>query len=297
MFFISLLALLILIGAFLVVLSGGQHEYSALRNIEKTTKVIEKKETDFQKLEKKLDIGAHFIGKHNGLKIALFAAGLLIISCGILGPLLTNAQFGIFLGLIITAAYTSRAIFEVMIRFRKNLLSQLERIFSSIRNNLSTGMTLDYAVNESLKYNREEPLGPSLGSFIRSAEGNFLEKFPQWLQSVQRIYRLKQLAESSQLLALELNHTNNQEEAFVHAATSINNRQKINDKQKNTLFISFITLDFMVFGYLALLFMIIPQISPDWWASSERPLIIFLTGFALWSAYLITILISFRRQA
>ena len=71
----------------------------------------------------------------------------------------------------------------------------------------------------------------------------------------------------------------------------------MNDKQKNTLFVSFFTLDFMIAGFLALVYFVVPQVGKTWWASNERPLLMFGSCIILWGAYALTVFISLRRQA
>lgn len=243
----------------------------------------------------------NFIGRGIVLKLIIPCLIILLISIIFIGPLLTNASFGLLLGLVISLAYSLRLICHLSSNFRSKLLTQIERVLVSIRNNLSTGMTLDYAVANTLKFNQDYPLGPNLSRFIKLSETNFIEHFPLWLKGLERTFRLKELGQASQVLKLELAHTTNQEEAFINASNSIADRIKVNDKQKNTILMTFFTMDFMVIAFLAILFLIIPNISYDpelsWWQSASRPLVVFISAMVVWSAYLITVALTLWRQS
>jgi Flp pilus assembly protein TadB len=266
---------------------------------------IQNKESQLKEFEneiyKSVPELSNYIGQGALFKLFLPALFILTISIAVLGPSLTNPVLGLILGTIIALAYIARIYYHQARAFRSKLLLQLERILISIRNNLSTGMVLDYAVGHSLKFNQEAPLGPNLARFIKIADTKFLEHFPLWLKSLQKNYRLKELAEASQLLKLELRQTHNQEEAFINAAQRIAERIKLNQKQQNTIMVTFITMDFMILAFLGVLFFIIPGISvnPDhnWWNSTSRVLSVFISGSVLWGAYLTTVLISLWRQA
>lgn len=296
MFFATIVIMIVLVVALMFAIAGSHHEYYGLRQSQSTIQLKKFKKSKLEEFEQKYSLLANRIGEGSFPRLVLCSTITFALSCFILGPWLTNAQFGVFLGLVIAVAYVSRFYFVIATKFREKLLSQLERILISIRNNLSTGMTLDYAVNDCVKYNQEAPLGAHLKSFVKLSEGNFLERFPLWLANVQRTFKLKELAESSQLLGLELVNTSNQEDAFISAAKHIANRRKANKRQKNTLNISFFTLDFMVAGFFALVFYIIPSISQTWWASDGRPLVMFQTALMVWGAYAITVIISLWRQ-
>lgn len=227
--------------------------------------------------------------------LIIFLLALLVIA-----PLLTNVQFAVPLALIITMAYGSRVYYSLKTNFRSKVLLQLERILRAIRNNLSTGMTLDYAVNNAIKFNMEKPLGPHLQKFIKVSETNFLENFPKWLLSIKQIFKINELAKSSQLLALELKYSTNQEEAFLNAVSQVSDRISANRKQKNTVLLAMFTMDFMVIALFAALFFVIPNISMtteiSWWDSARRPLIVFISAAVVWFAYFITVFIMLRRQ-
>ncbi|MDA0771627.1 MAG: hypothetical protein O3C63_01655 [Cyanobacteria bacterium] len=243
---------------------------------------------------------SNYIGKGVVLKFVLPALFITVVSIVFIGPLLTNPGLGLLLGLIIAAAYLARLFYHNSSSFRSKLLSQLERVLMSIRNNLSTGMVLDYAVANTLKFNNEYPLGPKLAKFIKVSETNFIENFPLWLKSLEQNFRLRELARASQLLKLELTHTSNQEEAFINAAANIAERISLNQKQKNIIMITFFTMDFMVIAFLAVLFFVIPGISfnPNlsWWDSESRVFVVFISSLVIWSAYLLTVLITLWRQ-
>ncbi len=242
----------------------------------------------------------NFIGKGIVFKLIIPCLVIFIVCAFFVGPLLTNLKLGLLLGLIIASAYSLRLLYHLSSIFRSKLLSQIERVLVSIRNNLSTGMTLDYAVSNTLKFNQEYPLGPNLARFIKLSETNFIENFPLWLKGLERTFRLKELGRASQILKLELAHTTNQEEAFINASDQITDRIKVNDKQKNTILMTFFTMDFMVIAFLGILFLIIPNISYDpelqWWESASRPLVVFISALVVWSAYLITVALTLWRQ-
>lgn len=225
---------------------------------------------------------------------------IFMIALVAIAPLLTNVQLAVPLALIITLAYGSRVFYSLKTGFRSKVLLQLERILRAIRNNLSTGMTLDYAVNNAVKFNMEKPLGPHLQKFIKVSETNFLENFPKWLLSIRQIFKIKELAKSSQLLALELKYSANQEEAFINAVAQVSDRVSANRKQKNTVLLSMFTMDFMVIALFAVLFFVIPNISMttevSWWDSGRRPLVVFISAAVIWLAYFITVFIMLRRQ-
>ena len=242
----------------------------------------------------------NFIGRGIVMKLIIPCVAIFIVCGFFLGPMLTNLSLGLFLGLIISLAYSLRLLYHLSSGFRSKLLKQIERVLVSIRNNLSTGLTLDYAVANTLKFNQEYPLGPNLARFIKLSETNFIENFPLWLRGLERTFKLKELGRASQVLKLELAHTTNQEEAFINAADHISDRIKINDKQKNTVLMTFFTMDFMVLAFLAILFLIIPNISYDpelsWWQSSSRPFVVFISALVVWLAYLITVVLTLWRQ-
>ncbi len=296
-FFLALIFIIVALIILMMTISSAHFDYFGSKSVEELTERKNTKQSALEEFEAKFTYGENFFGKHSAFKIFLAAVFFGIVCCFGLGPYITNPQLGLVLGLVMTVAYTSRFIFHYVTSFRSKLLQQLERIFMSIRNNLSTGMTLDYAVNESIKYIKEEPLGPHLRSFVKLSEGNFLERFPSWLHNVQRTFRLKELAESAQLLSLELAYTNNQEEAFINAAKQVSNRFKTNKKQRNTLNIGFITLDFMTLGFLGLVLLLIPQISEIWWTSEGRPMVVFSSAIIVWLAYAVTVSVALWRQS
>jgi hypothetical protein len=240
-----------------------------------------------------------YLGEDSTFKFTVLSFLLIILCSFCAGPFLTDACLGPMLGLLIASAYIMRIFFHLSLSFRIKLLGQLERILLSIRNYLSTGMTLDYSVYETAKHNQEAPLGPNLLRFIKVADSNFVEKFPAWLKSVRKLYRIQELSESAQLLSLELAYTNNQEQSFLNAASAAVARNKANKQQRNILSISFFTLDFIVFCFLGTLFFIIPEFNSGdaaWWNSPERTKVVFLTSALIWGLYAASILIALRRR-
>jgi Flp pilus assembly protein TadB len=119
----------------------------------------------------------YYLGDRISFKFLIPSLLIFFVSCAFIAPLLTSIKFSIPLGLIISLAYISRLFYSHQVNFRSKLLRQLERILRSIRNNLSTGMTLDYAVTSTIKYSQEKPLGQELKAFIKLSDTNFLENF------------------------------------------------------------------------------------------------------------------------
>jgi hypothetical protein len=234
--------------------------------------------------------------------LRLVAPSLLFLALGLLviGPILVGPKLGLVLGLLIGLAYVSRLILHCYLVFRDSLLAQIDRVLLSIRNNLSAGMTLDYAVTDVAIVSHDEPIASDLRGFLQRAEVNFLESFPSWLDTLRHKFHLRSLAKSSQLLGLELHYTNNQEEAFLDAVNSVHNSLSTNKKQRSTLTITLFTLDFIVLAFFAVLFYVIPSftLSSDlsWWNSADRPWVIFQSGLVIWGAYLLTIAVALGRQ-
>lgn len=235
------------------------------------------------------------------LTIKLFIPLTLLFSFSILilGPSLSGIKFGPILGLIIFIAYSSRLIYHLLSKQRSKLFGELARILTAIRNNLSTGQSLDYAVNQSINNKNSSTISDNLANFIRTNNSNLIQSFPGWLNLIEKQYRISHLAKYSQLLALELKHNNNQEEAFINAVELIDEKQEQNKKQKNTIQITFITLDFMVLAFLGVIFFVIPGLSFSdeikWWESQRRELVVFISGTVLWLCYLLTIFTKFWR--
>jgi hypothetical protein len=304
MFYFAVILIVIISAWIIYLLSQNSSDYLSLY---RESEILEARELPSSKLElleaellESLPELNNFIGKGIVTKLVIPSFVILLLSIIFLGPILTNASLGLILGLIISLAYSLRLLYHLSSNFRSKLLNQIERVLVSIRNNLSTGMTLDYAVANTLKFNQDYPLGPNLARFIKLSETNFIENFPLWLKGLERTFRLKELGRASQLLKLELAYTTNQEEAFVNAAEQVASRIKVNDKQKNTILMTFFTMDFMVLAFLAILFLIIPNISYDpalsWWQSESRPLVVFISALVVWSAYLVTVALTLWRQ-
>ena len=233
-----------------------------------------------------------------------FVPALLIsfVSLMFLGPLLTNYYYGIFLGSIIAGAYCLRIFFHQAQNFRETLLIQTENILRQIRNHLSSGASLDYALNLVKAQTQDlRPIGQDLIKFLQAVESNLFEAFPQWLIMLKNRYNLNEISDSAQILSLELKFTNNQEQAFLTAITAISSRIAFNKKTQNLISLTFLSLDFMVLAFLAVIFYVIPSfaldLEPSWWESSRRILVVFISALALWACYLITIFIALRRLA
>lgn len=299
------LLIIVLAGIYIVyLLSQSKEEYLHLHESELISQNHAIQANQIESLEQELielnPILTSLIGQR--IISRFFIPSLIILIFSLLfGMILTNPQLGFFLGLIIGAAYVGRIFYHRSAEFRSKLLNQLERILLSIRNNLSTGMTLDYAVANTLKFNQEEPLGPNLSKFIKISETNFINNFPLWLKTLEQNYKLKNLSRASQLLKFELNYTSNQEEAFINAASKITEKINLNRKQQNIIMMTFFTMDFMAIAFLGILFLIIPNISYDsnlnWWQSSSRAFIVFISGLIIWSSYLLTVALTLWRQS
>lgn len=262
------------------------------------------KETNFlEEIELKLNNKNPQLSKLIGKKLLIkFVIPLVIIfslATLVIGPYLAGYRYGVVLGLVIFLAYGLRLSYHLISKFRTKILEQIERILTSIRNNLSSGQVLDYAVNYTAVNSKFEPIGSHLNSFIKNNNINLLEAFPDWLKVIEREYRISELSNFAQLLELELKHNSNQEEAFINTVQCITERNSQNKKQKNTINITFLTLDFMVLAFLGVIFFIIPQLSfnPEinWWQSGRRTLVIFASSLVIWLAYSSTIFISFWR--
>jgi hypothetical protein len=240
------------------------------------------------------------LGDNITIKFLIPSILIFFFSCVFLAPALTSVQLAIPLGVIISSAYIARLFYGHQINYRSKLLRQLERILRSIRNNLSTGMTLDYAVTNTIKFNKENPLGNELQTFVKLSDTNFLENFPKWLLRLRKTFGLKELNKSAQLLSLELKYNSNQEEAFLNAVYQIANRISQNDKQKSTVALALFTMDFMVLMLFAVLFFVIPNIAANsessWWESERRFFVVFISAAIVWLSYLATALIMIWRQ-
>lgn len=262
-----------------------------------------KKTSFLEEIELKLNNKNPQLSKLIGKKLLLkFVIPLVIIfslATLIIGPYLAGYRYGIVLGLVIFLAYGLRLSYHLISKFRSTILEQIERVLTSIRNNLSSGQVLDYAVNYTAANSKFEPIGTHLNSFIKNNNLNLLEAFPGWLKVIEREYRISELSKFAQLLELELKHNSNQEEAFINTVGCITEKNSQNKKQKNTISITFLTLDFMVLAFLGVIFFVIPQLSfnseINWWQSERRALVIFASSLVIWLAYSSTIFISFWR--
>jgi hypothetical protein len=248
---------------------------------------------------KKLPVLEKFLGSAYFFSF-IFPSVLIFISLFFLTVYLTNSTYGVFLALFFSLAYISRIFLHLSVSYRERVLSQLNRLCLSIRNYLSTGMTLDKAIIESVKYKPEKPVGFLLTAFIKLSESDLIEKFPFWFSSMEKHFFIPELSNSRQLLELELKYNYNQEEAFLNTAKYIQQKEKRIKKQKNTLNIAFLILDFMVMAFLGLLFFVIPNLSinlnTNWWLSLERPCVVFQSGSVIAFAYLIAVVFACRRQ-
>jgi|GEM_PF-2513190 len=242
-----------------------------------------------------------YLGANALLRLAVPVLFIFILAIFVIAPILVGPNLALFLGLLIAAAYIARVALQMYLVFRDKLLAQIERVLLSIRNNLSAGMTLDYAVMNVAATNNEEPIASDLRGFIVVAETNFLESFPAWLDTLRRKFHLLSLGKSAQLLGLELHYTNNQEDAFLDAVNAVHNSLSTNKKQRSTLNITLFTLDFLVLAFFAVLFYVIPGFTMgselSWWHSLERPWVVFQAAAVIWGAYLITVLVALRRQS
>lgn len=278
------------------------------KDLEPQNKLIKLKKTDhlareFENLKHKINQHLKFteniIGKDAFSQVLVPSLVIFVICALALCPWLCGAKYSSYLAIVMSAAYAGRFIFHAATSYRYKILHQLERILNSIRNNLSSGMAIDYAVSQTAQQNPEEPIGTNLKQFIRVAELNFTEKIPSWLKSIERDFKLKELARSAQVLKLQLHYNSNQEAAFQDSAKIVSESIKANKKQSNTLAITFFSLDFFTAAYIGLLVFIIPSLesSPEqsWWNSNERAVVIFISAAIIWSAYALTVFLALRR--
>lgn len=257
----------------------------------------------FEKIDLQINQANPWLNKLFGNKLVLKLICPLIMifvfAMIVAGPYLAGFKYGLLLGLMIFIAYGFRWLYGLGFAFRTKLLEELERILITIRNNLSTGQSLDYAIYQATLMPSIQPIHQSLVTFIKTNNTNLISSFPDWLKSLENLYRIPDLSMLSQLLTLELKYNHNQEEAFINISNCLSQKQKQNKKQKNTISITFLTLDFMVLAFLAVIFLVIPNLSfsseINWWQSERRYFIVFISGFVIWAAYAATIFLSFWR--
>lgn len=280
-----------------VILFFDDKEFHSNLNHNNLTASIENNDTNLEQeimqtpfLQSRID--------EKSLPFLVFSLILCLLVSITISVILCKELFAVILFILISLAYSLRLYYHFAVSFRTKLLAQIERIFNSIRNNLSSGISLDLAANNALKANPEKPLGPELAKFIKLTDTSFLEYFPNWLINIKKQFNLSQLSKSAQILALQLEHTNNQEQAFVDASTNILERIRSNTKQKNTISISFFTMDFMVLFFFLILFFVIPNVISDsnysWWESSRRNLVVFISAAVLYISYFFTVFIALR---
>lgn len=239
-------------------------------------------------------------GKNLSSTLFIPLLGIFCFALIVLGPYLAGFRYGLILGFAIFAAYGLRLCYHRASKHRSSLLEEIERILISIRNSLSTGQSLDFALNQYSNQKSNKPIHAELCNFVRNSNLNLIQSFPNWLKSLESLYAIPHLGRFSQLLSLELKHNTNQEEAFINASKLLDDKQRQNKKQKNTIAVSFLTMDFMVFIFLGMVFFVIPGLNfsteSNWWQSSRRELTLFVSGSILWLAYSITVFISFWRN-
>lgn len=300
---VLILVLAVLVILLVLIVTQDQKDYSSYRQAQNLIDSIEVPQAQAY-IDEHFDQGPLrvVLGKRLFAKFYIPVIVIAVLSIVVLGPLLTSVSLGIVLGSVITLAYVLRIYYHLAANYRTKLLSQIERILRAIRNQLSSGTTLDYAVVSVLHYLRnEEPIGMELARFINASDANFLETFPQWLNLLRQKYKLHELSEAAQLLGLELKFSNNQEHAFLIAIDAINARQALNRRSQNTIFVTFLSLDFMVLAFFGVLFYVIPSFAINaelnWWLTERREWIVFVSGMVLWLAYSITVAIMTRRLA
>lgn len=234
------------------------------------------------------------------VKLVIPSLATFFVFAFLINPQMTSAQFAIFLALLMSATYSLRIYYHNLDAFRSGFLSQLKQLFFNIRNQLSTGVSLDQALSQNLDCNYKQPLKREFNSFMNVSQANLIENFPNWLLKLQNIYKLKGLDKVAQILKLELKFNNNQEEAFEKAIESISSRVDQNTKQKNSVFISLTTIDFLTLMFFGIMFFVIPGLSSGdstWWQSFRREIIVFASAATLWSLYFASLVFLVRRVA
>lgn len=234
------------------------------------------------------------------IKLVLPSLIIFLIFAFVINPKITNFNFAFVLATLMTLTYSFRIYFHNLISFRVKFLSQLKQLFFNIRNQLSSGVSLDQALSQSLDLNYQEPLKKEFRSFIKIAQTNLIENFPDWLIKIQDSYQLAGIDRASQLLKLELKYNHNQEEAFERAIESISHKVDSNARQKNTVLITLTTIDFLTLMFFGVMFFVIPGLNAlesNWWLSFRREFIVFISALILWLLYFGSVLFLIRRVA
>ena len=217
-----------------------------------------------------------------------------------INPQITNVNFALILGLVMAATYGLRIFYHKLSSFRETLLSQIKQLFFNIRNQLSTGLSLDQALTRNLSMNFDPVLKKEFEAFMKVSQTNILEAFPRWLLRLQQSYRLPGLDEVAQVLSLELKYNNNQEEAFEKAIAAISIKVEQNSRQKNVVFISLTTIDFITLLFFGVMFFAIPGLAvadSTWWNSFRRELVVFISAALIWTSYFGALIYMTRRMA
>jgi len=302
--------LLILLVCFLSILllfnfQASSNEYLAFNQNFKLLQTLNFKKSDYinsieTKLIDKNPILTKLVGDKVFFKLLLPSFLVIIFSSAFIAPMLTKDYFVSILAPLISMAYIFRNFYHHSTKFKELLLNDLERIFQLIRNNLSSGTTIDYALNFTISNSPKSLILDDLKSFININQRNILEYFPLWFKSLEKKYNLMDLAGASQLLALQLKFNNNQEEAMILATENIAQTLSNRKQQKNTILVAFISLDFFVIMFFAVLFWVLPNLSStigqSWWTSNERPLVVFASAAILWAIYTLVVFCCWRRM-
>jgi hypothetical protein len=234
------------------------------------------------------------------VKLVIPGALVFCIFAFVINPLMTSVNFAIILALLMSATYSLRIYYHNLDDFRSGFLSQLKQLFFNVRNQLSTGVSLDQALSQNLDFNYKQPLKREFNSFMNISQANLIGNFPNWLIRLQNSYKLKGLDRVAQILKLELKYNNNQEEAFEKAIESISQRVDQNTKQKNSVFISLTTIDFLTLMFFGIMFFVIPGLATgnsEWWLSFRRELVVFGSASILWLLYFMSLIFLIRRVA
>lgn len=234
------------------------------------------------------------------IKLVLPGLIVFLISVFLINPKITSTNFAFVLAIVMSLTYSSRIYYHNLNSFRSNFLSQLKQLFLNVRNQLSTGISLDQALSQNLELNYKEPLKRELSSFVKIAQTNLIENFPIWLIRIQDTYKLSGIDRASQLLKLELKYNNNQEDAFERAIEAISQKVEQNTKQKNTVLITLTTIDFLTLMFFGVMFFVIPGLTvseSNWWLSFRREFTVFISALILWSLYFSSVIFLIRRVA
>lgn len=184
-------------------------------------------------------------------------------------------------------------------RFRFKLSSEIQSLTFSLHSELSRGLVLDQACREVFQKNNYPILNTEIQNFLKQHISDINEKLAEFYFSLSEKFKIKYLALAAQILSLEMKFSTNNSTAFEAAYNYFAHCDKNQNTLKSSLGIVFITMDAMVFIYLAIIFFILPGINladNSWWESSSRPSEMFFSSALFWLAYLTAIFLIKNRE-